>query len=80
MKPYPEPNKEGHFWAKLVHPSNMPDNEDWASFDWEVVQVNDNNGVGKEEYSVAVPGVPTTQWRENFIWGPEVIRPDELKR
>lgn len=78
MKPYPAPNKEGYFWAKLVHPSGMPDTEDWASSDWEVVNVHDNNGEGDEEWGVFVPGITKTQWLPDFIWGPEVIRPPEL--
>lgn len=76
MKPHPTPTDKGHYWAKLVHPSNMPIGEDWASTDWEVVQVNINDYAGKpgepEYLSVAVPGVGPTQWVADFVWGPRV--------
>lgn len=69
---YPEPDSEGHYWAKLISPSNMPEGEDWASTDWEVVQVNDNNGEGDEKWSVAVPGISQSQWLKDFAWGPKI--------
>lgn len=75
---YPTPNHEGFFWAKLVHPSKMPAGEDWASFDWEVVQVTDNNGEGDETWGVFVGGIGPTQWIPDFIWGPEVFKPEGL--
>ena len=78
---YPTPNHEGFFWAKLVHPSEMPESEDWKSFDWEIVEVHDNNGSEEdgEKWGVFVGGIGPTQWVQDFIWGPEVIRPKELK-
>jgi len=79
MKPYPAPTKPGFYWAKLVHPSNMPAKEDWASLGWEVVEVVDNKGEGDERLGVAVGGISPTQWVPDFIWGPEVIKPDELR-
>jgi hypothetical protein len=79
MKPYPAPTKEGWYWAKLVHPSQMPSGEDWASRDWEVVEVWDNNGEGDETYAVHVTGIGPPQWIPDFIWGPEVIKPKELR-
>ena len=75
---YPTPDHEGFFWAKLVHPSQMPIKEDWASSDWEVVEVIDNNGEDDERFGVLVPGISPMQWLPNFIWGPEVARPPEL--
>jgi hypothetical protein len=76
MKRYPTPEKPGHYWAKLVHPSGMPEGEDWQSMYWEVAQVhvNDNLGkVGDPEYlSVYVPGIAVAQWVEDFIWGPRI--------
>tara|TARA_R110002124_G_scaffold51390_5_gene148773 strand:+ start:43288 stop:43593 length:306 start_codon:yes stop_codon:yes gene_type:complete len=72
MSKNPTPDKEGHFWAKLVHPSDMPEGEDWASPDWEVVQVNDNNGTGSDQWRVFVPGIEPGQMLDAFIWGPEV--------
>lgn len=76
MKRYPTPEKPGHYWAKLVHPSGMPDGEEWKSTDWEVVQVdiNDYQGkVGAPEYlSAHVPGIAAPQWVEDFIWGPRI--------
>ncbi|KEP71748.1 hypothetical protein DL1_00040 [Thioclava dalianensis] len=72
MPKHPTPNRPGHYWAKLVHPTRMPEGEDWASTDWEVVQVNDNNGEGDERLSVSVPGIEPGQWIPDFVWGPEV--------
>ena len=74
--PYPTPDHEGHFWAKLIHPTRMPENEDWKSLYWEVVQVNDNNGEPgtDEEFSVSVPGISPCQWIPDFVWGPEIPR------
>ena len=82
MPKYPTPDHEGHWWAKLVHPTRMPEGEDWASVDWEVVQVFDNNGPpgDPEEFGVHVPGVRYVQWVQDFVWGPEVLRPAELSR
>ena len=48
MSKYPTPNKGGFFWAKLVHPCNMPEGEDWKSSDWEIVEVHDNNGAEED--------------------------------
>jgi hypothetical protein len=76
MKRYPIPEKPGHYWAKLVHPSGMPDGEEWKSLDWEVVQIdiNDYGGkVGDKCYlGIHVPGIAATQWVEDFIWGPRI--------
>lgn len=72
MPKHPTPNRPGHYWAQLIHPSRMPEGEDWASTDWEVVQVNDNNGEGDERLSVSVPGIEPSQWVPDFVWGPEV--------
>lgn len=79
MKPYPPPTSEGFYWAKLIHPSEMPPKEDWASSDWEIVQVWDNNGEGDEAFGVSVFGVPKTQWIPDFVWGPRITKPTELK-
>lgn len=76
---YPTPTRKGFFWAKLIHPSQMPLNEDWASQDWEVVEVFDNNGEDNEALGVSVPGISPVQWVQDFVWGPEVKRPPELK-
>lgn len=70
--PYPTPKQPGHYWAKLIHPSRMPEGEDWASRCWEVVQVFDNNGEGEERLGVHVPGIEPCQWVPDFVWGPEV--------
>lgn len=81
MKPYPPPTRPGHYWAKLIHPSRMPEGEDWHSVDWEVVQVgiNDPGGkLGEPEYlSVLVPGIEPCQWVEDIVWGPPVAPVDE---
>lgn len=75
---YPTPNKEGHFWARLVRP-NQPAGEDWAAQDWEPVTVFDNNGEGNEAWGVFVPGIDRTQWLDAFEWGPEIVKPADLK-
>lgn len=82
MKPYPMPQKPGFYWAKLVHPANMPEGEDWKSSDWEVVEVIENciDETDPEYLGVFVPGISPMQWRPDFIWGPEVIKPEELKK
>jgi len=69
---YPMPDTEGHYWAKLVHPHKMPESEDWASGEWEVVQVHDNNCAGVMDWRVAVPGIEPGQLMDAFIWGPRV--------
>lgn len=76
---YSTPRSPGFFWAKLIHPSEMPEGEDWSSSHWEVVEVFDNNGEDEEEFGVFVGGIGPIQWVQDFIWGPEVIKPKELK-
>lgn len=68
------PIKPGYYWAKLKTPSDMPVGEDWASRNWEIVEVHDNNGApgSGEELSVSVFGVPVLQWPLDFFWGPMV--------
>lgn len=78
MSKYPTPDYEGFFWGKLVHPSEMPEGENWASSAWEVVQVVDNNGEGDEVFGVFVGGIGPIQWLQDFVWGPEVKKPREL--
>ncbi len=78
MAKYITPDHEGFFWAKLIHPSKMPAGEDWASLDWEVVQVVDNNGEGDEAFGVVVGGISPFQWIPDFYWGPEIKKPKEL--
>lgn len=72
MSTHPMPNIEGHYWAKLVHPHKEPEDEDWVSPDWEVVQVNDNNGSGEDKWRVSVPGIEPGQLIDAFIWGPRI--------
>ena len=74
---YPLPTETGHYWAKLVSPTDMPVGEHWNSTNWEVVQVNDNGGSGSGQLTASVPGVEPSQWLENFIWGPRI--PDFLE-
>ena len=80
------PTEPGYYWAKLKTPSGgtlynkaLPggvyldcEDEDWSSFDWEIVQVNDNNGEGDEKFSVDVFGIPISQWPLDFFWGPKI--------
>jgi len=88
------PTEPGYYWAKLKTPSGGQiygtsagtvrvecDTEDWASPDWEIVQVNDNNGEGDTKFSVDVFGIPVTQWPLDFFWGPklDVAPPEALK-
>ncbi|WP_156783391.1 hypothetical protein [Roseovarius nubinhibens] len=72
MPAHPTPSAEGHYWAKLVHPHHEPEGEEWASYDWEVVQVNYNNGTGEDQWRVYVPGIEPGQLIDAFIWGPRV--------
>lgn len=72
---YPTPNKEGHFWDKLL----TPDGKDSRSGDtippsmeYEVIHVVDNNGEDDEKYMAMVPGSSDWENLENFVWGPEV--------
>lgn len=73
MSKYPTPDREGHYWAKLVHPSGVPDDEveNLRSTDWEVVAVYENGADG-DFYRAFVPGIAATQAIEDFIWGPRV--------
>lgn len=87
------PTEPGYYWAKLKTPSggtlyhkDAPsgglylncEEEDWASLDWEIVQVNDNNGEGETKFSVDVFGIPVSQWPLDFYWGPKInIAPPE---
>lgn len=82
MPRYPSPSNPGHYWAKLVHPSRMPEGEDWASVDWEVVQVFENciDRDDPEYLGVHVPGVKFAQWVPDFLWGPAVLMPADLRR
>lgn len=81
MTKYPMPDHVGHFWAKwrIASDETLGGDEMTPSDRWEVmvVQVNDNNGDPgtHEEFSVSVPGVQETQWRDCFVWGPEVFPP-----
>ena len=67
------PLKPGYYWAKWRIPA--PDTHEGElqtpSNNWEIVQVNDNNGDPQEDegLSVSVPGVRETQWRDCFVWG-----------
>lgn len=68
------PRKPGYYWAKLLDPTYDCEGEDWVSSDWEIVELNDNNGPNGsgEELSVSVFGVRVTQWPKDFEWGPPV--------
>jgi len=74
MKGYPTPSRPGFFWAKLIHPSRMPEGEDWRSVNWEVVDVFENGGdpAGPQFLGVFVPGVAVMQWVPDFVWGPRL--------
>lgn len=82
MPRFPTPTKEGFYWAKLVHPSRMPEGESWKSVDWEVVEVIINciDPEDDEHLGVFVGGVSPIQWVEDFVWGPEVVKPLELSQ
>ena len=75
----PFPAREGWFWAKLINPTRMPEGEDWASVDWEVVEVIDNNGEGEEKFAVAFTGIAPWQWPRDCVFGAEVVRPACLR-
>lgn len=67
-----EPRETGYYWAKLVTPYKEPEAEDWASRDWEIVEVDENYGDGEDEFRVYMLGVPIGQLIGGFIWGPAV--------
>jgi hypothetical protein len=75
MSKYPTPTREGHFWAKLA----LHENDDLRSTDWEVVQVFDNNGEGEFAFLASVPGIEGGQPIDAFVWGPAVLKPEELR-
>jgi hypothetical protein len=81
MSKYPTPTGEGFYWAKLIHPTRMPEGEDWKSIDWEVVEVIINGGDEDDDdyLGVFVGGVGPMQCVEDFVWGPYVLKPKELK-
>lgn len=68
------PTREGWYWAVLVYPARQPSGESWASTEWEIVHVIDNNGApgSGEEFMVAVGGIGPWQPLDAFVWGPEV--------
>lgn len=80
---YPVPTTEGHYWAKL----KLADNPDDNSPDWEVVYVFDNISrpwceaeiESGECQMVSVPGLEGANAVDAFVWGPEVIKPKDLK-
>lgn len=74
MPKYPTPDRPGHYWGKLIHPSQMPLTEDWKSQDWEVMQVFENciDPADDEHLAVHVPGISPAQWLPDFVWGPRV--------
>lgn len=85
MSPYPTPEREGHWWAKL----RLHDNPDLRSVDWEVVQVFENMSGdpceadverGYLKWMASVPGIEGGQPLDAFVWGPPVHRPEELRR
>ena len=71
------PTREGFYWAKwrIAAEGTVEGDELTPSNDWEVVQVNDNNGEGDEAFSVSVPGVEKPQWLPDFVWGPGPLVP-----
>lgn len=80
--PHPTPTKEGHYWAKLLTPQEMPVTEDWVSVDYEVVQVFDNNRDGENRFGAFVPGIEPSQPLNAFKWGPRIpdYKPSEEER
>ena len=81
------PHEAGYYWAKLKTPSDgttynegkrfdFKAEPEWASTEWEIVKVNENDPFGDPEgdefYSVWVPGIPVTQWVGDFFWGPKL--------
>lgn len=49
----------------------------WASTQWEIVEVWENvlggyDPQNDESLAVSVPGIPITQWPQDFYWGPRV--------
>ncbi|GGF73329.1 hypothetical protein SAMN05216376_111163 [Mameliella alba] len=69
---YPTPTEPGFYWAKLVHPREEPESEDWASTNFEVVHVDENYGQDDDEFRVHVTGIAPSQLIDAFTWGPRV--------
>lgn len=72
------PTEPGYYWAKWISaaPDTREGNELTPALSWGVVEVWQNyfppdEGDG-EYFGVSVTGVETTQWLENFEWGPRV--------
>jgi len=66
---------DGHPSGVRIEPEMNDDGScAWASTRWEIVEVWDNNAPDDpEEYvGVSVPGLPVTQWPQDFFWGPRV--------
>lgn len=80
MPKFPTPTRPGYYWAKLVHPTRMPEGEDWKSFDWEVVEVFENtlDETDEEHLMASVPGIGPAQAIDGFCWGPEVLPHPDL--
>ncbi len=80
---YPIPDHEGYFWAKL----RAVENPDDRSSDWEVVYAFDNilrpwceaDIETGECMMVSVPGLEPAQSVEDFVWGPAIPKPEELR-
>lgn len=76
----------GYYWAKwrIATDATHEGDELTPSDQWEIVQVNDNNGEPGtgEELSVSVPGVREVQWPDCFVWGARVadLNDDEAAR
>lgn len=66
------PNKPGFYWAKLVRPAGMPDNEtaaDWMDDTYQPVDVFNNGGEDDEKLMVFVIGRNAAQRLDAFEWG-----------
>lgn len=71
-KPGMTPTRPGFYWAKLVRPAGMPDNEtaaDWMDDTYQPVDVYDNGGEGDEALMVFVMGRSGAQRLDAFEWG-----------
>lgn len=83
MAKYLTPSHEGFWWGKLTNPTGRDSRSGEpleASHEYEVIHVVDNNGEGDEKWMVMVPGASDWEPLDSFVWGPEVLVPEQLTR
>lgn len=83
MSKFPTPTCEGFYWARLV----LAEDPSVRSWQWEPVHVFDNilrpwceaDIETGEHMMVSVQGLEEAKNLEDFLWGPGIPVPEELK-